>query len=124
LTDDLTHVFIGYGTDNAGEFANIAYTAGHFRVHAVFPVVIASMVAVKPAAGRRAWCRYLWAAYRRGRRQREKLSQLDYEGLLALPMAQVIERIGIEPFEVTHTDGWIIDELGFENVNVEAMMST
>jgi len=89
LTHDLTHVFTGYGTDNAGEFANIAYTIGHFRIHALVPVVIASMFAVKPAVGRRAWCRYLWAAYRRGLRQRERLSQLDYEALLPLPMAEV-----------------------------------
>jgi ubiquinone biosynthesis protein COQ4 len=122
LTHDLTHVFTGYGTDNAGEFANIAYTVGHFRIHALFPIVLISMLVVKPERGRRAWCRYLWAAYRRGRSQREDLSQLDYETLLTLPLPEVLRRIGIDPFDDTHPDGRIADELGFANLNKQAIL--
>jgi ubiquinone biosynthesis protein COQ4 len=123
LSHDLTHVFTGYGTDNAGEFANIAYTAGHFRLHVLLPVLVALGLA-RPEVGRRRWMRYLRAAYGRGRRQSGLLTDLAYERLLLLSLDEVREIVGIEPFAEVHPDGPIEDELGYPNLNYETMMST
>jgi ubiquinone biosynthesis protein Coq4 len=51
-----------------------------------------------------AWPRYLWCAYRRGRRAR-RLTAAPYEELLPLPVAEVRERLGIEPAAAWHAEG-------------------
>jgi ubiquinone biosynthesis protein COQ4 len=124
MTHDLTHLFTGYGTDNAGEFANIAYTTGHFQIKALIPIALGlSLVARPEDHGRTQWWRYLWTAYTRGKNQRESLIQLDYESLLPLQVEEVQRLIGIEDFAAAHPGGPIIDELGFNNLNKQAIMS-
>jgi len=123
LTHDLTHVFTGYGTDNAGEFANIAYTCTHLRVLPLVPVVAASFL-LAPDVGRVRWARYLLGAMRRGRTQKRSLVELDYESLLEMQIEDVVAHIGLEPFDAVHPDGRIDDELGFTNLNAQAMLAT
>lgn len=123
LTHDLTHLLTGYGADNAGEFANIAYTTGHFRIWPLVPVTVGIALASKPSCSRRLWTRYLFAAYRRGQAQEQSLVHLDYESLLPLQVEEVQRLIGIEPFDKVHPAGPIIDELGFTNLNKQAIMS-
>jgi ubiquinone biosynthesis protein COQ4 len=123
MTHDLTHVFTGYGTDNAGEFANIAYTIGHFRLHVLTPV-LAGLALAAPKVGRRRWVKYVLAAYRRGRHQRRKLAHLDYETMLRLHLEDVRREVGLQPFEEAHPDGRIEDDLGFPNINKQVLLST
>ena len=125
MTHDLSHLFTGYGTDNAGEFANIAYTAGHFRIRALIPISLGISLVAKPEThGRGEWFRYLWAAYQRGKNQSESLIQLDYESLLSLQLEDVQRLISIEDFAHAHPAGQIIDELGFRNLNKQALLAS
>jgi ubiquinone biosynthesis protein COQ4 len=100
---DLWHVLTSYGTDELGEAALIAFS--HAQIpNRSFPLLLAAAAVMGPKSWDLAWPRYLWRAYRRGRRA-TLLTAAPYEELLPLPIAQVRERLGIEPAAAWHTEG-------------------
>jgi ubiquinone biosynthesis protein COQ4 len=100
---DLWHVLTGYGTDPLGEAALIAFS--HAQIpNRSFPLLLLGAVIKGPKSWDLAWPRYLWRAYRRGRRAK-LLTAAPFEELLALPVPVVRERLGIEPASVWHADG-------------------
>ena len=113
---DLWHVLTGYGRDEAGEAANLAFTFGQTRDTGVaFMVLAAAWVGgmrpeVSPDGVRRGWFhwqRYLSQAWRRGRRA-AFLPAARFEELLPRPLADVRRTLGIEPAEVVHPGGIIV----------------
>ena len=100
---DLWHVLTGYGTDELGEAALIAFS--HAQIpNRSFPLLLAAAVWMGPKSWDLAWPRYLWRAYRRGRRAK-LLTAAPFEELLPLPVPEVRERLGIEPAALWHADG-------------------
>src|SRR5262245_58730638 len=99
---DLWHVLTGYGTDELGEAALLAFS--HAQIpNRSFPLLLAAAVAVGPKSWDLAWPRYLWRAYRRGRRA-TLLTAAPYEELLPRPIAEVRARLRIEPSGARHPD--------------------
>jgi len=100
---DLWHVLTGYGTDELGEAALIAFS--HAQIpHRSFPLLLAAAVVVGPKSWDLAWPRYLWRAYRRGRRAK-LLTAAPFEELLPLSVPEVRERLGIGPVALWHAEG-------------------
>jgi ubiquinone biosynthesis protein COQ4 len=109
---DLWHVLTGYGRDVAGEAANLAFTWAQTRNRGVAAIVLAAAV-LGPKTLDLHWSRYLWRAWRRGRRA-ALLCAARYEELLALPLEQVRQRLGVEPPALAHPEGILVarqDEL-------------
>jgi len=113
---DLWHVLTGYGRDEAGEAANLAFTLGQTRDTGVaFMVLAAAWVGgmapeVSPDGVRRGWFhwqRYLWQAWRRGCRA-AFLPAARFEELLVRPLAEVRRALQVEPAEAVHPDGIIV----------------
>ncbi len=100
---DLWHVLTGYGRDQAGEAANLAFTFGQIPELGIGLIVLAA-AAIGPKTPPFGWQRYLLRAWRRGRRASE-LSAAPYEELLELPVAEVRRRLRIEPPEIAHPTG-------------------
>lgn len=100
---DLWHVVTGYGTDELGEAALIAFSYGQIPNRS-FPLLLAGAVYMGPKSWDFAWPRYLWSAYRRGRRAM-LLTAAPWEELLALPVPAVREKLGIGPAALWHEDG-------------------
>jgi ubiquinone biosynthesis protein COQ4 len=100
---DLWHVLTGYGMDEAGEAANLAFSAGQIP-NLGMSLIVAAAALVGPKDLRLTWPRYLLAAWRRGRRS-SFLSAAPYEELLPLPLEDVRERLGIPPAAVAHPNG-------------------
>jgi ubiquinone biosynthesis protein COQ4 len=96
---DLWHVLTGYGRDEAGEAALLAFTYAQYRNLGILVLLVAAAL-LGPKTLTFMWERYLWQAYRRGRAAR--LDAAPYEEWLALPLAQVRERAGIVPPEKAH----------------------
>jgi ubiquinone biosynthesis protein COQ4 len=103
---DLWHVLTGYGRDLAGEAANLAFSHAQTRNRGIGAIVLAAAV-VGPKRLDFFWPRYLWRAWRRGRRTRP-LPMVAYEELLPLPLAEVRRRLRIEPPEIAHPGGVIV----------------
>jgi ubiquinone biosynthesis protein COQ4 len=103
LLHDLWHVLTGYGTDELGEAALLpfSYAQGGGRANALLVIGVA-------ARGTRAlglgFLRYLYQAWRRGRRA-AWLVALPYEELLPQPLDDVRRGAGIEPTPVAHAGG-------------------
>lgn len=107
---DLWHVLTGYGRDEAGEAANLAFTVGQVPSRGVWLIVLAAAV-LGPWSLAFSWQRYLFRAWRRGRRA-SKLSLVRYEDLLPLPLDEVRRRLHIAlPLEA-HPDGIIVANRG------------
>ena len=103
---DLWHVLTGYGRDEAGEAANLAFTLAQLGSRGVaFLTLTAAVVGPKDLTF--SWQRYLFQAWRRGRRA-AWLPLARYEELLPLPLAEVRARLCIEPGELTHPSGIIV----------------
>jgi ubiquinone biosynthesis protein COQ4 len=103
---DLWHVLTGYGTDELGEAALVAFSQAQIPNRG-FPLLLLATVLVGPKSWDLAWPRYLARAWRRGKRA-TLLTAAPYEELLPLPLAQVRARLGVEPIETAHPGGaWI-----------------
>ncbi len=109
LMHDLWHVLTGYGTDELGESALLAFS--HAQIpNRSFPILLAAAVVKGPKSWDMAWPRYLWRAYRRGRRA-SLLTAAPYEELLPLPVTEVRARLGVEPSAAWHADGILAGKL-------------
>jgi ubiquinone biosynthesis protein COQ4 len=103
---DLWHVLTGYGMDEAGEAANLAFTVGQIPTYGIVAIVITAGV-IGPKDLRFTWQRYLLRAWRRGRRA-AMLPAVPYEELLARPLDEVRRLLHIEPPEVAHPEGIVV----------------
>jgi len=103
---DLWHVLTGYGMDDAGEAANLAFTQAQIPTRGIALIVLAA-AAIGPKDVRLTWQRYLLQAWRRGRRAK-LLTVVPYERLLALPLDEVRAMLDIEPPDVAHPEGVIV----------------
>ena len=100
---DLFHVLTGYGRDEAGEIANLAFTYGQFRTGGVgLLVVVGALLGAR--AGGLAWLHYVYCAYRRGRCAL-RLTPEPFEDWLARPLEDVRRDVGIEPSRIAHPTG-------------------
>jgi ubiquinone biosynthesis protein COQ4 len=109
---DLWHVLTGYGRDEAGEAANLAFTYAQVPNLGVGLIVVAGAV-LGPHDLSLYWQRYLFRAYRRGRRA-APLTTVLYEQLLPRPLGEVRRRLGIEPPQVAHPEGVLVASRGEE----------
>jgi ubiquinone biosynthesis protein COQ4 len=109
---DLWHVLTGYGRDEAGEAANLAFTYAQVPNLGIGLIVVAGSV-LGPLDLSFYWPRYLYRAYRRGRRA-ALLTAVPYERLLPLPLAEVRALLGIEAPQVAHPEGILVASRGDE----------
>ena len=107
---DLWHVLTGYGRDEAGEAANLAFTQGQIPNPGVALILLAA-IALGPKDLSLSWPRYLYRAWRRGRRA-ALLTSVAYEDLLPLPLKEVRTRLQIQPASQAHPEGIIIANRG------------
>lgn len=105
---DLWHVLTGYGMDEAGESANLAFSVAQVPNLGMGLLVVAS-AAIGPKDWRFTWPRYLMAAWRRGRAT-AFLGVAPYEELLPLPLAQVRAHLGIPAAQEAHPMGIAVAE--------------
>jgi len=103
---DLWHVLTGYGMDEAGEAANLAFSLAQVRNPGIALIVLAAIV-IGPKDVRLSWPRYLYRAWRRGRRA-VLLSVVPYEELLPLPLEDVRRRLHIQPAAEAHPAGIVV----------------
>jgi ubiquinone biosynthesis protein COQ4 len=103
---DLWHVLTGYGMDEAGEAANLAFTLGQIPTPG-FALIVLAAALLGPKDVLLTWPRYLFRAWRRGVRA-ERLCVVPYEELLALPLDEVRRRLKIDPPQVAHPEGIIV----------------
>lgn len=103
---DLWHVLTGYGRDEAGEAANLAFTYAQIGNPGIGLIVLVAAI-LGPHGEWFSWQRYLFRAWRRGRRA-SWLAAARWEDLLALPLAEVRARLGIEAPDVAHPDGVVV----------------
>ena len=103
---DLWHVLTGYGMDEAGEAANLAFTYAQIPSLGIGLIVVAGAV-LGPKDWTLSWPRYLVRAWRRGRRA-GCLAGAPYEEMLSLPLAEARRRLGIEPPEIAHPEGIVV----------------
>jgi ubiquinone biosynthesis protein COQ4 len=107
---DLWHVLTGYGRDLAGEDANLAFTWAQTGNRGIAAIVLASLV-VGPKSLDLFWPRYLFRAWRRGRRA-SLLAAARYEELLPLPLEEVRRRLGVAPPAEAHPGGILVWNMG------------
>lgn len=103
---DLWHVLTGYGRDEAGEAANLAFTLAQIPGRGIALLVLAGAV-IGPKDVTLRWQRYLYRAWRRGRNA-AWLAAVPYEELLERPLEEVRRTLRIAPAEQVHPDGIIV----------------
>jgi ubiquinone biosynthesis protein COQ4 len=105
---DLWHVLTGYGRDEAGEAANLAYSFAHTPFRGIALILFGIAISPLPDdMGRVAWLRYLYSAWRRGRRS-AWLPAARYEELLPRPLEEVRRMLRIAPADAVHPEGIIV----------------
>ena len=105
---DLWHVLTGYGRDEAGEAANLAFSFAHMPFRGIALILFGIAVNSLPdGLGRASWLRYLYRAWRRGR-QSVWLPAVRYERLLPRPLEEVRQTLCISPASVVHPEGIIV----------------
>jgi ubiquinone biosynthesis protein COQ4 len=114
---DLWHVLTGYGRDQAGEAANLAFSLGQIPELGI-GLIVGAAALLGPKAPPFHWQRYLLRAWQRGRRA-ALLSAAPYEELLELPIEEARRRLKIEPPEFAHPAG-IIDSAQIDAAGVAA----
>ena len=105
---DLWHVLTGYGRDEAGESANLAFSFGQLPLRGIALILFG--IALQPSpypGGRRAWYRYLYRAWRRSR-DATWLPLARYEDLLPQPIEEVRRVLGIAPASAVHPEGVLV----------------
>jgi ubiquinone biosynthesis protein COQ4 len=103
---DLWHVVTGYGMDEAGEAALLAFT--HAQVGNLgIALIVVTAALLGPRDLRLVWQRYLVRAWWRGRRARW-LAVTPWEGWLERPLARVRRDLRIEPPERAHPGGILV----------------
>jgi ubiquinone biosynthesis protein COQ4 len=100
---DLWHVLTGYGRDEAGEAANLAFSLAQVPEPGIALIVLTSAV-IGPKDVRLSWPRYLLAAFNRGR-QAALLTSAPYERLLDQPLDDVRRLLRVQPAHEAHPDG-------------------
>ena len=103
---DLWHVLTGYGMDEAGEAGLLAFNLGQVPNFGM-ALIVAASAAVGPKDARFSFPRYLLQAWRRGRGT-PMLSTAPYERLLATPLDDVRQLLGIPPVRAAHPQGIIV----------------
>ncbi len=103
---DLWHVLTGYGMDEAGEAANLAFTQAQIPNKGIALIVAAAAV-IGPKDIACSWQRYLFQAWRRGRRA-VLLTVVPYERLLAQPLQEVRNLLQIQPATDAHPGGIVV----------------
>jgi ubiquinone biosynthesis protein COQ4 len=103
LQHDLWHVLCGYGADELGEGALLAFSLAQSGGRANRLLAIGTNLRLSFACGPR-WLLYAFRAWRRGKRA-ACLTALPYEDLLALPLADVRAAVGLNAPEVDHPGG-------------------
>jgi len=103
LMHDLWHVLSGYGTDELGEAALLPFSWAQVGGVAFGLLVIGVAIRGSMSVGV-GFPRYLFHAWRRGRRARW-LMALPYEELLEQPLETVREMAAIEPAARAHPGG-------------------
>jgi ubiquinone biosynthesis protein COQ4 len=103
---DLWHVLTGYGRDEAGEAANLAFTQAQLPNTGIALIVLAAAV-LGPKDLTLSWPRYLHAAWQRGS-QTSLLTAAPYEELLPLPLEEVRRRLDVPPASTAHPGGILV----------------
>ncbi len=103
LQHDLWHVLSGYGADELGEGALLAFSLAQSGGRANWLLAIGTNVRLSFACGPR-WLLYAFRAWRRGKRA-ACLTALPYEDLLELPLADVRAAVGLNAPEIDHLGG-------------------
>ena len=105
---DLWHVLDGYGRDEAGEAANLAFSFAQTPFRGMVLILFGIAMSTPPEGhSRRQWIAYLYRAWRRGRKA-AWLPAVPYERLLPLPLEVVRRSLHIEPAHATHPQGIIV----------------
>lgn len=102
---DLWHVLTGYGRDEAGEAANLAFTFAQLPNPGFAFIVLAGAV-IGPKDLAFTWQRYLYRAWQRGR-QASFLPVARYEELLPLPLDDVRRLLQVQLPSEAHPGGII-----------------
>lgn len=108
---DLWHVLTGYGRDEAGEAANLAFSFAQMPFRGVALILFG--IAIQPAPeglGRVAWLRYLYRAWQRGRRA-AWLPVASYEQLLSRPLEEVRQALRVPPARAVHPEGILVSSV-------------
>jgi ubiquinone biosynthesis protein COQ4 len=100
---DLWHVLTGYGTDEAGEAALLAFTLAQNPSRGI-ALLVAAAAWMLPWRDALSCQRHLARAWRRGRRA-ARLDAAPWEAWLAEPLAAVRERVALEPAARAHPRG-------------------
>ncbi len=103
---DLWHVLTGYGTDEAGEVALLAFTYASYPNPGI-AVILLTAALIGPKTLTLQWERYLWQAYRRG--TQADLDFARYEDWLPLPLEEVRRKASIVPPEEAHPGIGIVE---------------
>ncbi len=109
LIHDLWHVLTGYGTDEVGEAHLVAFSLPQMPIRS-FRVLNAALVLRGPRIRRLLFHRGLWAARRRGQKA-ARLTTVDYEACLGLPLEQVRRELKIAPLALAHPGGLLVGSL-------------
>jgi ubiquinone biosynthesis protein COQ4 len=105
---DLWHVLTGYGRDEAGEAANLAFTHAQIPQRGILLILLGIVLRGTPdGITRFAWIRYLRRAWKRGRNS-VWLPVAPYEQMLLQPLGEVRRSLGIEPGHAAHPSGVIV----------------
>jgi len=105
---DLWHVLTGYGRDEAGEAANLAFSFAHAPFRGIALILLGIGISPLPdGLGRVEWLRYLYRAWRRGR-SGAWLPAVRYERLLPRPLEEVRQTLRIPPARAVHPEGVIV----------------
>jgi ubiquinone biosynthesis protein COQ4 len=103
---DLWHVLTGYGTDESGEAALLAFSFAQGITGRGVRVILLAAAWRAPFAGAFAFQRQLVAAWRRGRRC-ARLALVPYEELLPRSLASVRRGLHIPLLHVAHPRGLV-----------------